>query len=110
MKRALTTFGNPFGLALYDKEQKGVRPQRRQIDSREIIWALYDELGERQDEYGDPAAYCSAARAYLERVTTADKLMAFWKWNRDTVAELREPQLSSALGVAVVVVPAFTDA
>ena len=25
MKRALATFGNPFGLALYDKEQRGVR-------------------------------------------------------------------------------------
>ena len=25
MKRALMTFGNPFGLALYDKDQKGVR-------------------------------------------------------------------------------------
>ncbi len=24
-KRALATFGNPFGLALYDKERKGVR-------------------------------------------------------------------------------------
>lgn len=34
-KRALATFGNPFGLALYDKEQadsrsvKGTKPRRR---------------------------------------------------------------------------------
>ena len=27
-KRALATFGNPFGLALYDKEQAGVRRMR----------------------------------------------------------------------------------
>src|SRR5262245_35094816 len=27
-KRALATFGNPFGLALYDPEQNGVRKQR----------------------------------------------------------------------------------
>ena len=26
MKRALATFGNPFGLALYDKQRRGVRP------------------------------------------------------------------------------------
>jgi hypothetical protein len=26
MKRALMTFGNPFGLALYDKEQRNVAP------------------------------------------------------------------------------------
>ena len=29
MKRALSTFGNPFGLALYDKEQLNVRGRRR---------------------------------------------------------------------------------
>lgn len=34
MKRALTTFGNPFGLALYDREQKGVRGKVR---SREEV-------------------------------------------------------------------------
>jgi DNA recombination protein Rad52 len=28
-KRALATFGNPFGLALYDREQAGVRKARR---------------------------------------------------------------------------------
>ncbi len=27
MKRALMTFGNPFGLALYDKRQREVTPQ-----------------------------------------------------------------------------------
>ncbi len=32
MKRALTTFGNPFGLALYDKEQREVRGS---LESRE---------------------------------------------------------------------------
>ena len=29
MKRALTTFGNPFGLALYDKEQQNVRGRKQ---------------------------------------------------------------------------------
>ncbi len=28
MKRALATFGNPFGLPLYDSEQRGVRKER----------------------------------------------------------------------------------
>jgi recombination DNA repair RAD52 pathway protein len=28
-KRALATFGNPFGLALYDSEQSGVRQRGR---------------------------------------------------------------------------------
>lgn len=35
MKRSLMTFGNPFGLALYDKEQANV------IDEREVLRANY---------------------------------------------------------------------
>ena len=31
MKRALMTFGNPFGLALYDKEQREVAPPEQDI-------------------------------------------------------------------------------
>jgi Rad52/22 family double-strand break repair protein. len=35
MKRALMTFGNPFGLALYDKDQKNVvdEEQQRQFEA-----------------------------------------------------------------------------
>ena len=44
-KRAFVTFGNIFGLALYDKEQKGVGiPERRQIEQgRERPMAPIDE-------------------------------------------------------------------
>ncbi len=31
MKRALTTFGNPFGLALYDKAQHARQPYKRTL-------------------------------------------------------------------------------
>ena len=33
-KRALATFGNPFGLALYDKEQRGVTRRHRRARQR----------------------------------------------------------------------------
>src|SRR5690349_18245135 len=39
-KRALATFGNPFGLALYDPEQNGVRKQSGLRDMRFGPWVL----------------------------------------------------------------------
>ncbi|MBR0802866.1 RAD52 family DNA repair protein [Bradyrhizobium japonicum] len=49
MKRALMTFGNPFGLALYDKQQTNVVDeseivyQRYIMDTRDIIEAFGDD-------------------------------------------------------------------
>ena len=42
MKRALMTFGNPFGLALYDKDQKNVQSSRV-ADAIEFFRELIDE-------------------------------------------------------------------
>lgn len=42
MKRALMTFGNPFGLALYDKEQKEV--VETSLEETEIIKKYIDEI------------------------------------------------------------------
>ena len=39
-KRALATFGNPFGLALYDKEKAGVRKTRTKSGSKQIASKL----------------------------------------------------------------------
>ena len=39
-KRALATFGNPFGLALYDREQAGVRKTRGASDSQQKLRRL----------------------------------------------------------------------
>jgi recombination DNA repair RAD52 pathway protein len=50
-KRALATFGNPFGLALYDKEQAGVRKVRGvpagQANENSLIgpWVLRSSSG-----------------------------------------------------------------
>src|SRR5579859_1918111 len=48
MKRALVTFGNLFGLALYDKEQGGVRgrqPERDDPSAASLVWALLSADG-----------------------------------------------------------------
>jgi recombination DNA repair RAD52 pathway protein len=36
-KRALATFGNPFGLALYDSEQTGVRQRNTDKTATEVV-------------------------------------------------------------------------
>ena len=40
MKRALMTFGNPFGLALYDKEQKIVQIAPEPVDEEKVSTAI----------------------------------------------------------------------
>mgnify|MGYP000568851134 CR=1 FL=1 len=46
MKRALMTFGNPFGLALYDKTQKNVQIAPEPIRQESVDWAVnqYKEI------------------------------------------------------------------
>ena len=48
-KRALATFGNPFGLALYDREQLGVRKARGAAPGKTLgDWPLGTALKHRQ--------------------------------------------------------------
>jgi hypothetical protein len=47
-KRALATFGNPFGLALYDKDQAGVtRPPRSGPTGKATSFILCDQDGSK---------------------------------------------------------------
>ena len=100
MKRALSTFGNPFGLALYDKQQRGVRPSRSKLNGKPISWVLLNATGELLSKHEDPVAYCPAARKHLEGLDDADALMAFWARNQDTVGHLRTnlPDLKTEKG------------
>jgi len=100
MKRALMTFGNPFGLALYDKQQRGVRRSRSNANGKPIVWVLLDATGEPLSQHEDPVAYCSAARKHLEVLDDAEVLVAFWARNQDTVVHLRTnlPDLKTEKG------------
>jgi len=98
MKRALMTFGNPFGLALYDKDQIGVRQKRSPI--RKVIWPLLDEKGSCLSKHDDPIEYCSAVRALLEGIENHERLISVWRRNQDTVVKLRQdlPDLKTERG------------
>lgn len=78
MKRALMTFGNPFGLALYDKDQANVvdEPDERAVaqESATIADAMIEGLSKRQgaDAVNAFLSHQKVA-ADIERLTPADR-------------------------------------
>ncbi len=90
MKRALSTFGNPFGLALYDKEQKCVSQSQAKQNGKPVTWVVFSEEGKKLHEHKDPTDYCASMRQHLELISEPSVFMAFWQKNQETVAKLRE--------------------
>lgn len=90
MKRALSTFGNPFGLALYDKEQKCVRASRSRRAGKQLSWVVFSPKGKKTNEYVDPIDFCSSMKQHLETITDCSEFMTFWRNNQETVGKLRE--------------------
>jgi hypothetical protein len=89
-KRALSTFGNPFGLALYDKGQVGVtRPpqpaQARSQKGKEFV--LYGADGSKLS-FGTIRAISDAALELIRKLESAEAIYEFWKRNRTPFAEL----------------------
>ncbi len=92
MKRALTTFGNPFGLALYDKEQHGVRGKARnhkKPNGPTLSWILLSAEGEVISLHEDPSDYCKALRQVIEAGSSPERLKALWGRNSVTIEMLR---------------------
>jgi len=106
-KRALSTFGNPFGLALYDREQQNVRGRRKNQrksspngPDRPITWLVLSSEGEYISTHEDPVDYCKAMRQMLEAISTRERLRDFWQRNLVTIAMLRSnlPDLKTQKG------------
>jgi hypothetical protein len=100
-KRALATFGNLFGLALYDKEQNGVRRRRNGNGMAVgISWVLLSGTGAVLSRHELPETYCGAFRELLERTPNLDRLQAIWARNAPTTGHLRSawPDLKTANG------------
>jgi DNA recombination protein Rad52 len=82
-KRALTTFGNLFGLALYDKQQRGVRSYRSPAPrAPERHWTLLAEGGEVLSVHGTAEAFCRALREAFATAQSSAALEALWSRNR----------------------------
>jgi len=87
-KRALATFGNPFGLALYDREQTGVRkPRNGKAASGELEtgpWMLRG-AGASDATFDKPEDFGGALSKAMDEAKDVELLFAIWEQNVDTV-------------------------
>ena len=89
-KRALATFGNPFGLALYNREQAGVRKARLGKDAtteHDVAgpWMVLLASGALQTTLKTPNEFAATLRRAMSDARDIEALFAIWKHNVDTV-------------------------
>jgi len=90
-KRALATFGNPFGLALYDRDHGQVtRPQRSRRSRRqsELQFTLH-LAGFQPETFNDEEAFVAAAKAAIATLKSTQDVYAFWTENLASLTDLR---------------------
>jgi DNA recombination protein Rad52 len=85
-KRALATFGNRFGLALYDPEQSVVR----KVKGNEVAtsWTLRSASGNAKANFDKPSDFAAALREALSGAPDIETLFALWEQNVDAVRSL----------------------
>jgi hypothetical protein len=91
-KRALATFGNPFGLALYDRELAGVR-NRKALDlptstEHHGPWMLRTSKGNSGPSFDKADEFAHALKTALTEASDIEQLFAVWEQNVDTVRAL----------------------
>jgi hypothetical protein len=87
-KRALATFGNPFGLALYDREQAGVgkpKCEKAPEPSDSGPWVLHSTTGSPQKTLESPEAFASELRKAMDNAKDIEALFAVWEQNVERV-------------------------
>jgi hypothetical protein len=104
MKRALTTFGNLFGLALYDKEQAGVRGNGRtriNAEAPALAWTVPSPDCDAIATCIEPKAFCTRLRQALSAAPDATFLRALWNQNAALVQSLEahRPDLVTRKGL-----------
>ena len=97
-KRALATFGNPFGLALYDREQLGVRKGRTDKVSPLVgPWVLRSPTGAEEASFDKPSEFAGALREAMSEANDIELLFAIWEQNVDTARALNRSLKQDAL-------------
>ena len=102
-KRALATFGNLFGLALYDKQQAGVRRRAKGAGaaaSAGLSWVLLSAGGDVLGRHDLPEDFCSTMREQLAAASAVEALEALWARNAAGLGHLRTvcPELRTVNG------------
>jgi DNA recombination protein Rad52 len=92
-KRALATFGNRFGLCLYDKDQAGVTAGCTEavISQRGLKrFCLQGPGGDILDDDLSAEAFCTGFRQMIKKVETAEDLDRLANVNAQTLQQLRQ--------------------
>ena len=93
-KRALSTFGNPFGLALYDREQRGVRRPKPKSSGPSLM-EVRDSEGQVIGRYSDTHACALNLSKAFEGAETAEDLHRLWQ-NNNAVITILQKQVGSS--------------
>jgi DNA recombination protein Rad52 len=104
-KRALATFGNRFGLALYDRDQAGVTPAPTETAPPPTQrFSLYGPAGEVVSDNLSAEAFCGGLRQMIEKTQIVSALEDLSEANRVPLGQLRDTRkdLVSAKGVPFV--------
>jgi DNA recombination protein Rad52 len=101
-KRALATFGNPFGLALYDHDQAGVRKMRngKASSARDLAagpWMLRSATGAAGASFEKANDFVEALRKAMSEAQDIERLFAIWEQNVETVRALNKRLKQEAL-------------
>ena len=91
-KRALATFGNPFGLALYDRELAGVTNRKSLMpkpDEYRGPWLLSLPSGAGQS-FDRSDEFIAALSLALTNADDIEKLFAIWERNVDAVRAINK--------------------
>jgi DNA recombination protein Rad52 len=90
-KRALATFGNPFGLALYDREQVGVRKVRGTSNgqgekiSQSGPWVLRSNSGKPLSSHDTSRDFIEALKQAMSEAHDIELLYDVWEANIETL-------------------------
>ena len=91
-KRALATFGNSFGLALYDREQAGVRKARgaatSSVETQSDPWVLRSETGKPVSSHDSPEGFVEALKRAMSEAHGIELLYDVWEQNIETLRGL----------------------
>ena len=91
-KRALATFGNPFGLALYDRELNGVKNRKALVrggDEYRGPWLLSLPNGAGQS-FSKADEFVVALRKAITEAADIEQLFAIWERNVDAVRAINK--------------------
>lgn len=94
MKRALMTFGNPFGLALYDKEQNGVEHTDKPTPAQTQPSAAAPKVP-YEDPDGQMKAWCEQQKGFIRACKTIEDVQGWDEARADALARLKRKNLAA---------------